>query len=392
MVMKNNKRISSLNVFLKKNLDFTGFEREENLAAIYDRKNNSFDLMRFIFASLVIYSHAYPLLFGASGSRGDILMRFSNNQTYFGAFSVNCFFIISGFLVLQSLLQSRSILNYLVKRMLRLLPALLICLLLSALVLGPFISNLSPQEYFFGRIGVSPFKYIFDNVTFFAFAPTFAIRDLFSQNPYPNAVNGSLWTLEFEFGFYLLLIILSFFGFFKHKKLTVCLTLFLGLLNVLLNNLGFKLFSLPINWWIFGGGVYASCLELSFYFLAGSTIYLFQDRIKFSYRNILLAFCVVLVSLKFGHFNDFALIFLPYIVIALSIKSHIKLFTKFGDFSYGIYIYAFPIEQSLVKFFRSSLNAKTLTLYTFLITLFISVLSWKFIEKPALDLKKKIPF
>lgn len=366
--------------------------KEETFAAIYDPKKNSFDLMRFIFASLVIYSHAYPLLFGAGGSAGDILVRFSSGQADFGAFAVDCFFIISGFLVLQSLLQSKSIPNYLAKRLLRIIPALLVCLILSGFVLGPLISSLSPNDYFWGQAGISPFTYFFDNITFFAFSSTFSIRDVFSQNPYPAAVNGSLWTLEFEFGFYLLLIVLSLFGFFKNKKLTGSLTIFVGIMFVLFNNLGFKLFSLPPRWWIFGSGLYDSCLRLLFYFLAGSTIYLFLDKIKFSYRNILLAIGFLFFTLKFGHFNDFAMILLPYIVIGLSIKSHLKLFTKYGDFSYGIYIYAFPIEQTLVKFFRADLNAKTLTLYTFLLTLFVSVLSWKLIEKPALDLKKKLPF
>lgn len=367
------------------------FSEEKSFDVLYDRKRNSFDLSRFFLASFVIYSHSYPLLYGVAAGNFDILFRFSNGQVDFGAFAVNSFFVISGFLVLQSLLSSNSIHKYLANRSLRIFPALLSCLVLTSFILGPFITNLPINQYLWGAEGVSPFRYLFSNITFSLFSTTFSIRDLFAQNPYPSSVNGSLWTLEFEFGSYLLLIVLYIFGIIKHKRLFGLLTIFNAVLLILYNNYNLVPFNLPPSWWILSSGVYGSLIRLQFYFTAGCFIYLYKDRLIYSTKYILLGVFVLLVSLKSGHFNDLALIFLPYIVIGISIRSKIKLFTKYGDFSYGIYVYAYPIEQLMVKYYRNDLNAIRLTIYSFLLTLIISVLSWNIIEKPALLLKKKIP-
>jgi peptidoglycan/LPS O-acetylase OafA/YrhL len=77
------------------------------------------------------------------------------------------------------------------------------------------------------------------------------------------------------------------------------------------------------------------------------------------------------------------------IYIAYCKIPYINNFGKYGDFSYGMYLWAFPVSQILICFWQDKFNVFTYIVSVFFITLFIAVLSFKFIEKPALKLKNK---
>ncbi|OGO28642.1 MAG: hypothetical protein A2136_07490 [Chloroflexi bacterium RBG_16_54_11] len=361
---------------------------EKPIEEIYNTKNNAFDLFRFLLASSIIIFHSYVL---TGIQKPDFLAVLTKGQINLAEFAVGGFFAISGFLVTQSLFNSKSVHQYLWKRFLRLFPALLVSLVFSAILIGPFITKLSMRDYFFGSEGVSPWQNIFSNITLSIFNFKYLIRDLFKNNPYPYAVNGSLWTLKHEFASYLLLVVLAFFGFIKHPKLLIIFSGLIGSAYLINHLMGVNLVSkITTTWWIFNSVEYPYFLEYFWMFLLGSIIYIYRKNIFVNSRLLILLFGLVLISIWAGYFHYAWLIFSPYLIIAIAILLPLSGFAKYGDFSYGIYVYAFPIQQTIVFLLYPKINEIQLMLYAFVVTLILAIISWNVVEKPALSLKNRI--
>lgn len=185
---------------------------DTNLTTIkeaYNPKDNLFDLLRFVFAVMVIYSHSFVLLKGQGGSE-DLLAKITNNQISAGSLAVNCFFVLSGFLIMQSLSSTPSISQYIKNRFLRIFPAFFVSLFLISFIIGPFLTVLPSSEYFKMNQG-GPVDFIFKNITFNIFGYSWTVRDLFQENPYPGSANGSMWTLKHEVAMYMFLPLTAFF-------------------------------------------------------------------------------------------------------------------------------------------------------------------------------------
>lgn len=368
-------------------------DAEMTFDMIYDKKNNAFDIIRFILSAMVIYAHSYALLL--KKNPGDIIFRITKKQLGAGTLAVYCFFIVSGFLITQSIVQSRSYNNYLMKRVLRIFPAFFVSLCLSAFLVGPIFSKMSFHQYFnnfFTFNGNTPLNYILKNITFNVRGYSWGIYDVFSTNPYPSSINGSMWTLKHEFAAYLFLIILSYFGILKHRKLYIVYTVVLGLAVIANYKFNYKLFNISsIKFLAWGEYEYSSIVTLAFYFTIGSLFYIYKDKIYYNKRFILLSILVILIS-NFIFINSLKyilLIFLPYLILSIAIGFRFSEFNKYGDFSYGLYIYGFTIQQIIAYYFSNKLNVAEFFLLSFFITLALAFLSWRYIEKPAAHLKTK---
>lgn len=376
----------SLQYYVNKFMFF--WKNESTIEAIYDPKRNSFDLFRFVFASLVIFSHAYPLLYGRE--TGDFWTRFTSWQETLGGLAVKCFFTISGFLVTQSFLRSSSSKVYLIKRALRLFPALIVSSFVTAFMLGPWLSNFSLGEYYFGTFGQNPFGYFIKNSSLNLLGYSYRLRDLFLNNPYPGAVNGSLWTLKHEFVLYMLVLAMGWIGVFRQRKFLLVLTGFFILLYYMNISSGFMLWRLESpKWWAFHTAEYPHLIWLSLYFLLGSILFVWKDRLVFSWKYILLAIAIYFLAIYMKVYQYASPFATAYLVIGLGTKWKFHKFGKYGDFSYGIYIYAFPVQQTIVYLMKPILHSAILfALISLPITLVLAILSWKFVEKPALNLKR----
>ena len=91
----------------------------------------------------------------------------------------------------------------------------------------------------------------------------------------------------------------------------------------------------------------------------------------------------------FGNLKIISLFTFPYLIIVFGSKFKMKLFSRTGDYSYGMYIYAFPVQQTIIHFFKNDLNVATLFFASFIVTLFLSILSWHLFEKKILQMKHK---
>jgi len=336
-------------------------------------RNNNFDFLRFVSASLVLFSHSYPLT-GCAAC--EPITRITGLDTG-GGFAVATFFVLSGYLVTGSYLGSATALEYFGKRFLRLFPALLASVLLTAFVIGPVATSLSLSGYFFDP----QFRWFFGNLYL---QPNYGLPGVFLANPFPGVVNGSLWTLPIEFLMYLIVLVLGMLRCLTPRIVAVLIgLLWLGFFR-LLSELGLGdavLFSaVPLR----------EAAKLGAIFFSGAFLYLVRERFKASSDLALLA-VLILAATGFTGAGPAALMAaLPILVLWLAFLplEGLSRFGKYGDFSYGIYIYAFPVQQCVIQALGSAASPLIVFVCSFVPALILAVLSWHLIEKPALELKR----
>lgn len=337
-----------------------------------EREANNFDLLRILFAWFVIVSHSYVLNgLGESDPLGQV----TSNYLILSFVGVKGFFVISGYLILQSLTRSKSVIDYLAKRILRIFPGLIVVLLLTIGMVYfiypptqlPYLLNPDIYKYFIGNS--------------LLFTPHFFIPGVFEQLP-SKAINGSLWTIEFEFFFYIVLLFL-----FPIKKNNKALIISLAGLMALftIGNLYYPSQLLSIKKPIPLDLVF----DLGIYFITGSFLAClnWKDWAKRKYvfiGSLLLFFAMIFFK------TDRAWLFtcLPFVILYIGeqkSKAANWVHQKLGDPSYGIYLYAFPLQQFIVYYFKPS--TFELFLYASIGAFAFGILSWKFVEKKALTLK-----
>ena len=299
---------------------------------------NNFDIIRFAFASLVILSHSFPMATGNEAR--EPLMLLSRGQMTLGTLSVDSFFIISGFLIAQSWSRKPEALAYLSKRIRRIYPGFLVAAALCAFVIAPAFSVDASHP------GISS-AFLLD---FIEHAPRLIFvspGDAFPGNPASGPVNGSLWSIPFEFWCYIGLMAVGMFGL-LNRPVWLALALVLLILASFIvawndMRIGGKflgvIFGYPTFW-----------ARLLPYFVAGMVFHAFGDRIVYTGRGAIVASVLMLAAC----FVPFALIFvLPvcaaYVILWLAFipTRHLRHFARRGDYSYGIYLYAFPIGQMI---------------------------------------------
>jgi peptidoglycan/LPS O-acetylase OafA/YrhL len=336
------------------------------IADYVDQPENNYLLLRFVAATMVIYSHSYPLLHLPHQTE---FLKSWFRFTHSGEVGLAIFFTISGFLVTASYIHRGGFAYYLKCRALRVIPGLLGCLLFTALLLGPIVTTLSAGDYFSNS---GTYSYITGNLSLIK--TVFPLPGVYEHLPLPNAVNGSLYTLPAEFRLYMFIGLFGVVGLLGKRNLYLPFMLVLAAL---------ALFA-PADWALYFNKRGFTSLFLCFAF--GSVLRVYMQRIPLS-GAILLASVVVLACLY--HTRAFQwLFFVPivYAVFWVAYVPNLHFFNRFGDYSYGLYIYAFPIQQALILYFP---GIRPLALFgvAFLLTLICAMLSWHLIESPALKLK-----
>ena len=325
-------------------------------------ERNNFDPMRLLAALAVVFSHAFPITCGSDDC--EPLHRFSKGQTTIGTIAVGIFFVISGFLITRSFeLGGRNLpgaLRFVRARVLRIFPALFVILLLLSFVLGPILSTFSIREYFSHSQVLSFFLVNASLISFHDGLP-----GVFSHNPFPNSVDGSLWTLRYEVRCYALIFVL---GISRLITSSVLAILFLAALGVFAF-LGHE------SWF------------LTAFFLGGAFLYV--RPLPLDGRIAMVCIAVIILSLYVGGFQMIAPIFGTYLVIWLALSDSVRLprLAKYGDYSYGVYIYAFPVQQMVAQFMAASGVWYWNVLISGPISTILGVFSWILIERPALALK-----
>ncbi|QHA93694.1 acyltransferase [Bacillus sp. N1-1] len=337
---------------------------KEYLIDRMEGRKNHFDLIRFIAASLVVVTHAYATSLGNEKSEPFILL--SNGQSTLGYGAVLIFFITSGFLITMSYDRSRSPVYFLKARVLRIFPALIVIVVLTVFIMGPLLTTLTLPEYF-RHMGT--YEYL---RAMFLWPMPFELPGVFATNAYEGIVNGSLWTLAYEFLFYFVVLLFGITRLLDKKFIVLGIFIFM---------LTLTLFSFPIA---------TQTIELFSAFSGGMVFYLYRRVIPYKHWIAVLSLLALGLTLYYGGFIVAFAIFGSYLTFYLAYSRKIDLsgFGKHGDFSYGIYIYGFPIQQILTEQFGGKMDVFLNFFIAYPLILFCAFLSWHFIEKKALTWKK----
>lgn len=338
---------------------------------------NNFNILRLALATLVIFSHSFPLLYG--DDKREPLMLFSDGRVNFGTVAVDCFFAISGFLIVNSWLHSRDFLSYLRKRFLRIYPGFLVAASIGVLVVGPWSAK-DFGSYFAG------FN-LFEFLSSLLFLRDYRVFGAFPHHPNSQVVNGSLWSIQYEFWCYLLVACFGILGFYKNRAVAVAL--FLGALAFYGAQQHLHLPLLfPAADFCFGR--LPEWPRLWSFFFAGVAFYQMRDAIPYRRSLALGCLLVVAVSLKTGTLVHFALpIFGTYLLFYASFNCTWRM-PEFGrrvDLSYGTYLYAFPVQQILIQLLGRNMHPFTLFVLATPISYGCAFLSWHGIEKRWLKRK-----
>lgn len=332
-------------------------------------RSNNFDFLRFALASLVIFSHSFALISRSNDT--EPLMRLTRGGIDSGAVAVNGFFVISGFLITYSYLRGKGFADFFRKRALRIYPGFIAAVSFCAFLVAPVASS--------GPWGAFSSSQLVQYLKSILFLQSYKYSEAFPNNAF-HALNGSLWSISFEWWCYVGVAVLGVMGLLQYKRLV------LGLFVLsLFGSLMFSVFELNP-----GGGVLGIVLgapkfwaRLLPYYLAGMVFCHYREVIPYSWKLALGAWSVLVGSVFIPHALVVALpVAGTYLLfwVAFNTVFQVPRWAAHGDFSYGIYLYAFPLQQFLLHHVPS-LNPFGLLALSLPLSVFFGFLSWHLVEK-----------
>ncbi|TFC44957.1 acyltransferase [Cryobacterium sp. TmT2-59] len=346
---------------------------------------NSLGLIRLILASVVIFDHAFPL----GGYGADPFFRLTRDQASLGSLAVAGFFAISGYLIAKSGMSS-DVVQFLWRRVLRIFPAYWTVLLLTALVIAPivWVTTGHAISNYFTLAPNNPLNYFTANWTLNI--GTYGIYDIFATTtPYGREVgasvfNGSIWTLIYEWQCYLLIGAGVAFGvFYKAKILVPIVTMLLFVIQIVnvTNPSGLAAIAPYLS--------DTQRITLTFTFMLGASIAVYSKKIVYGNGLGILSGLVLLLSLRYGGFMTIGVIAGTYFVLylAASLPRQVQWVGSKNDYSYGVYIYGFLVQQVTAHLGWYKFGYFPYALIALVLTFGCAWLSWHLVEKRAMALK-----
>ena len=337
---------------------------------ILEPDRNNFNLLRLLAASAVVVSHA---VFLHSGHKAHEIL---SDVTFYnlGDHAVNVFFVLSGLTVAGSLARSLSTIGFVVARVLRIFPALAACALLLILV-GAIVTVCTPAQFLSDtRV------WWFGLKTLLLGSASAGLPGVFGENPVPSTINASIWTLKYEMGCYLLLAGAGWLGLLTRYR-------FAWMLAVSWIVAGTFLFVR------FGHTAQAVDQAARFWlcFSLGVGCFVYRDLIPLSVIGVVALGLGFWISIGSGLERLISLVATGYAVVwfAKIPTGRLRLFTNKVDLSYGIYIFGWPITQTLLLM-RPDIDVVWLVLFSLVLSAAVALPSWICIERPALRARHSV--
>jgi peptidoglycan/LPS O-acetylase OafA/YrhL len=343
-----------------------------------ERRENNFDLLRLLAAWGVLLSHCYALA-GVGGK--EPLARHLGIDTL-GGICVSAFFVFSGYLITESWLRSENTWKFVRNRIARIYPGLVVCVLLTVFVLGPALTSSDIADFLQHPLSLG---YLW---TAIGWDIRFYLPGVFASNPLPSVVNGSLWTIKYELLCYACLLVVGMLpAALKWKALVVACALIVW---VALRP-KFNMWDIDADY----GGMSVQITKLSCLFAIGACFRCWRDRIpRSALVPLLSALGIVVGVLSKSHTSLYAVIYLISFAmlalwVALRLRGLPRLPKKMGDWSYGLYLYAFPVQQTLAYFdLHMTLGFKGYVLASTFASLAAACMSWYFVERWFLNRRR----
>lgn len=328
-------------------------------------ESNSFNLVRLIAGTGVIFGHSFVLL----GKKQQEPIAALTGFTYSAGISVYVFFMISGIFVTQSFAKDPSLLAFAIKRFFRIWPALIVCLFLTAVATVSILDNMDRLVY-----DPSVYEYIVNNAVL---SMTWGIPGIYDGRP-DGAINGSLWSLLLEVKMYVFVAVVGVMGVVATKNALLPVVCMLGALVP----------TFPALVGSTGPSDYAHFVIPVLYFLLGMGLYASRDSAIFSTATVPISFAIYLGTHGLTSQISFHLLIVSctlwFATSPLARKIRLP-----GDYSYGVYLYGFPIQQIVISIYPE-IGPYNLFFIAFVVALVLAALSWRIIERPAQESAKAL--
>ena len=332
--------------------------------------DNSLNIVRLGLAVLVIYAHAFYIVGAGTGPNvhGENL----------GGFAVFGFFAVSGYLVTHSRI-TRPLGVYLVHRLARLLPAFWVCLLVMVGLFGPvgYLLERGTLDGYLTSV-TNPLNYVFSNM--FLRVSAYDIAGTPSSVPFPGVWNGSIWTLYYEFVCYMILAGYVSVRLVRRYAWQSMLLLWVGL------SLAYALWPHGLDVLAGGNHELGTLLKLSAVFMGGALLRLLPWRIRYRPLPALAAAVCWTAIVWFGGSAgpQFGAPLLAYVLLTVGLYLPRVNWLQKHDFSYGVYIFAFPVQQLIVMLGVGSANVWIHSATALALTAPLAIASWFLVERPVM--------
>ena len=343
----------------------------QTLAELSRGRDNNLNLLRALAATTVIITHAFGLTGNSPLEPGNRLFGFS-----LGSIAVDLFFIVSGFLITKSWDRRGQLTDFFYARFMRIYPALWLCVAFCLLVVGPLFTTLSLTQFF---THFDTLKFLLENTTLLLNGVATHLPSTFDGQGM-GGTNVSLWTLPFELRMYILLALLGFTGLLNRRWLVAAMVVACG---------SYYLWYLAVDG---SGDRLAVYCRFIWFFFSGALLYLYRQQLRMSHSiaaGLTAAVVAVILLSEQMALRQVALsLVLPWLSLYLAMvpAGAIRHYNRLGDYSYGLYIYAFPVQQSVLAL-AGGMMAPWLNFgWSLLITLVLAVLSWHLLEERALKM------
>lgn len=343
------------------------------LDSILEARANNFSLVRIVMALAVLVSHGFFLQSGMTSA--EPLVAWTGYSL--GEHAVQVFFFLSGILVAQSLDRSAGILDFTAARVLRIFPGLIVCVLIGAFVIGPAATSLPFAIYLTSPDVV---RYVLRTVSLATGSAT--LPGVFESVPAAGLVNMSLWTLKYEVMCYAGLALAACAGLFKTALRPYAIAGLAVFVAVL--------FIEPAK----SVELYTSVDNMRYFavfFASGVLAYLLRSMLVIhgGILAALLAIFVATVGTPFGVLGAAAFLGYATLYVARWPLGALRDLSNRYDISFGIYIYACPIQQLLIGHFPEA-GAVALIGLAIALTLPVALVSWLLVERPALKARTRV--
>ncbi len=330
-----------------------------------------FDTMRVTLSISILCWHSYAVSYGREAE----IIPWSTGYGVIVSSLLPVFFALSGFLVMGSASRAQSLRKFVVLRGLRIVPALATEITLSALLVGATLTVLPLSEYFTDHQFFAYFGSLFGRIRV-------TLPGVFEHNPVPSLVNISLWTIGPELLCYVYLAVMIVSGAARHRWI---MTVF-GCLFVVVDFLRDQ----------FGGShheIGQSLLPRSLIvcFILGNLAYLWRHKLPYDWLLFFACLAVGLGTIHLVKWEDVGLVALTYCTVFLGVTPIRKIpVLSGGDYSYGIYLYAYAIQQAVSYLLPGLRQFYWNILISLPIVIVLAMCSWKFVEEPTLSLRKRL--